>query len=338
MFSLYIKKSAYLSSLILLLAALLMACSTNTNHQEPSNSDQVNLTKQEQSPSTETAEHEHSTHTITDALGRQVEVPANPQRIIAHYFASEIVALDAPLVGTNFINAQEILTDEQLQGVEDIGQDMAPNLEKTLSLNPDLIIVPDFLESPDIEKLSKIAPTVVVSYSAEVFTRLRSLGEIIGKSEQAEEWIKNYTAKAEEMRNQLKSEIKQGETASAFIIYGDKQLYLYGPQRLGPTMYDAFGFKMPPKVAELFANDQDLWKTISLETFPEYAGDRIFLVSESSDDAAKKELEKVINGPIWKNLPAVKNGKAYIVEDRWGYNDPLTLEWLLDEMAKVLTK
>ncbi len=343
---LIIRKTVVVFASFLLASVLLTACGSNADKQNGNSGangqadlkEQSAVQKEETAPSAK-PEQDAGVRQYTDANGREVEVPDHPQRIIAHYYAAEVVALEGPLVGTNFINAELVVPEKQLQGVEDIGQEVAPNLEKVLSLHPDLIIVPNFLESNDVEELSKIAPTVVVDYSSGTFDHLRALGEIIGKSEQAEAWIKAYTAKAAEKRSQLQSVIAPGETASAFVLYQDKQLYLYGPKRLGPTMYDALGFTIPPKVEALFKDDPGaLWKAISLETFPEYAGDRIFLVSESGDEAAKKELEEVKNGTIWKNIPAVKNGKAYIVGDRWAFNDPLTLDWLLDEMTDVLLK
>lgn len=91
-----------------------------------------------------------------DAVDRTVDIPVAPKRIIAHYYAAEMHALGVPIVGTNFINAELALTNEQLQGVEDVGGDgLVPNLEKTLTLQPDLIIVPDFLQAADFDALSR---------------------------------------------------------------------------------------------------------------------------------------------------------------------------------------
>ncbi|WP_318615810.1 ABC transporter substrate-binding protein [Sporosarcina sp. YIM B06819] len=327
------KQLSYTVFIIMLLSLVLVACTNKLSSQ--------NNAKQEEPTSTADAEQEEAaTRLFTDAMGREVQVPNNPERIIAHYYASEMIAIDQPIIGTNFINASEVLTEEQLKGIEDIGGDgAAPNLEKTLALSPDLIIVPNFLESSDLEALSKIAPTVTMDYSSDVFSRLKTLGELIGKPENAEKWIANYTAKAEAKRNEVKPVIPPGETASAFIIYEGKQLYVYGPQRLGPIMYDALGFTMPPKVEEMFADKKDsLWEMISLEVLPEFSGDRIFLVASDDSEESKQMIEEVINGPIWKGIPAVKNGKAYVVESKWAFNDPLTLDWLLDEMPKTISQ
>ncbi|MDF9848338.1 ABC-type Fe3+-hydroxamate transport system substrate-binding protein [Paenibacillus sp. PastF-1] len=71
---------------------------------------------------------------------------------------------------------------------------------------------------------------------------------------------------------------------------------------------------------------------------PEYAGDRIFLVKPSEDAEALKKTEELQNSAVWKNTPTVKNGQVYVVGSRWALNDPLTLDWLLDQMPAALMK
>jgi len=323
-------KSSIRLAVILMLLALLAACASA----ETANpvSDATNApTETTTATSASDAEPRHH----TDAFGRKVELPANPQRIVAHYYASDMVALDLPMVGTNYPNAEVVLSPEQLQNYTDTGGG-DPNIETILALKPDLIFVPDFTEASVVDLLAEIAPTVVIPYSGDPFERLRLFGDLVGKPEAAEAWIEAYNAKAAAKRQEVAPSIKAGETATAFIMYGDAVLYIYGRPRLGPTMYDVFGFIQPPSVTELFkSNPDELWQAISLELLPGYAGDRIFLV-QGDDEDSKAANEKLLNDPIWKSLPAVQNNKVYYVGDRWGLNDPLTLAWLLDEMAKVL--
>jgi iron complex transport system substrate-binding protein len=280
-----------------------------------------------------------TTRMYTDASGRQVEIPVTPERIVAHFYAPELVSLESKFVGTNFANAKLVLSEKQLEGVEDIGASTgaAPNTEKILALDPDIIIIPDFLDATSVEALGKIAPVVTMKYSGDVFSRITELGDIIGKKEKAAAWVKQYNDKAARKKADLASMVEKGETATAFVVFQDKLLYVYGPQRLGPTMYDALGFKAPQAVEKLFAAAPDkLWLTISQETLPEYAGDHIFLVTQDANEASRKGVEELLQSPIWKSLPAVKNGHAHVVNNRWAFNDSVTLEWLLEEMPKVL--
>lgn len=317
-------------AVILVLLALLTACGSAATATPVAEATAVSTETTAPTPASNS-----QTRLYTDAFGREVELPANPQRIVAHYYASDMVALGLPMIGTNYPNAEVVLSPEQLQNYTDTGGG-DPNIETILSLKPDLIFVPDFTEAATVNLLAEIAPTVVIPYDGDPFERLRLFGDLVGKPEVAEAWISAYNAKAAAKREEVASFIAEGETATAFIMYSDGQLYLYGRPRFGPTMYDVFGFAQPSNVAELFKdNPEELWQTISLELLPQYAGDRIFL-AQANDEDSKTHTEKMINNPLWKSLPAVQNNKVYYVDSRWGLNDPLTLDWLLDEMAKVL--
>lgn len=324
-----------LLAISLLTVAAIAACGTKT---ETNGASAGSSPSASASASPAAASPAAAERTITDGQNRTVKVPANPKRVVVHLYAAEMMALGVKPVGTNLINASQVLSADQLKGIEDTGA-TAPSAEKVLSLNPDLIVLPDYLDAKDIEALSKIAPTVVLKYADDVFTRLRTIGDVLGKSKEAGEWIAKYEAKAKEKKALLKSTMKPGETASAFISYQDKMLYVYAGQNLGTTLYDGLGFTPPPKVAELLAKNKNLpWQSISVEALPEYAGDRIFLVVNEANADVKKRSDELMNSPVWRNLPAVKNGKAYVIGSNWALYNPLTLDMLLDEMPKLLMK
>ncbi|MFD2333053.1 ABC transporter substrate-binding protein [Cohnella sp. GCM10020058] len=91
------------------------------------------------------------------------------------------------MIGTNHVNAKQSLSEEQLA--------------------PDLIVVPDFVEKGDLDQLSKIAPTVTIAYGTDEFTRLRTLGELVGRADAADAWIAAYEDRAEQTRDKLKDAV-----------------------------------------------------------------------------------------------------------------------------------
>ncbi|MGM0711634.1 ABC transporter substrate-binding protein [Brevibacillus parabrevis] len=54
------------------------------------------------------------------------------------------------------------------------------------------------------------------------------------------------------------------------------------------------------------------FEEFSKERLGEVAGDRLFLMVSLDD--SKTEFERFIENPLWKNLPAVQNGDAYLVD------------------------
>lgn len=88
-----------------------------------------------------------------------------------------------------------------MKDVDNIG-DGNGNVEKILSLEPDLIIMDDFY--PELnEQMSKIAPTVVIPYASlkTVHEEVAYFGELLGQEEKAKAWLADYdtrTASAKE--------------------------------------------------------------------------------------------------------------------------------------------
>lgn len=77
--------------------------------------------------------------------------------------------------------------------------------------------------------------------------------------------------------------------------------------------------------------------SISLEKLPEYASaDRLFLVTFDNDPDFVKEVNE---SNLWKNLPAVKNGKVYAVDgDLWFSYDVMSFGAQLGDAVKLLGK
>lgn len=52
---------------------------------------------------------------------------------------------------------------------------------------------------------------------------------------------------------------------------------------------------------------------------------------------SKRTLERMISSPLWRSLPAVRQGRVYFVEaDRWNWIDAMTRQKLLAALPKLL--
>ena len=72
---------------------------------------------------------------------------------------------------------------------------------------------------------------------------------------------------------------------------------------------------------------------VTAEQLPCFAGDRVSLIQSSNDSQTRQQLEKTAQ---WSNLPAVQSGQAYLIDDKWNYDDPITKQYLLDELPVLL--
>ena len=108
------------------------------------------------------------TVTITDVRG-EVEIPANPERIVDLSGNSDILSiLGYKVVGTANSDAYDYTKfpsylEDTLKGAEILGYSMQDtmDIEKVMNLNPDLIVISTVQEKM-YDSLSEIAPTVMI--------------------------------------------------------------------------------------------------------------------------------------------------------------------------------
>jgi ABC-type Fe3+-hydroxamate transport system substrate-binding protein len=255
-------------------------------------------------------------------LGRQ-------PRIFSIQYVGELLALGIQPIGTNRAML-EVFKDLAGAAFEE-----PIDAEELSALKPDLIIFPTFTPERQVEPLRRIAPTIGFDWQADVYSRLRAIGERLGRGKEADEWIARYEAKAARMRSRLHPYIKPGMTASAFV-YHAHGLYVYAGHHFGHTLYHGLGFEPPAAIKRLMdGNSQLKWKKISVEMLSDYAGDIVFMaLASSGDDAIEGRM--LLQHPVWKSLAAVQNGRGYVVDAVWGNYNPVTLECHLDDLAARL--
>jgi iron complex transport system substrate-binding protein len=279
------------------------------------------------------SEEEAKTRTVKTVKG-EVEIPANPKRVITDFYLADILALGIKPVGSIQMSLNNPYIKDKVDGIEDIGTPVS--IEKVLSLKPDLIIMQS---DENYEKLSKIAPTVVIPYNSEgdFYGEFRKIADLVGKKDEAEKWIQSFEKKAEEARNQLKDKVRQDETFGIYELQEDK-LYIFGDNwgRGSQVLYKALKLSPPEKMQELIKQGTQ-YKELSLEALPEYAADNIFITTWSAQGKNDKKLEELKNSAIWKNLDAVKNNQVYEMNfDDMYYADPYSLEGQLDLMVEKI--
>ncbi|MGN7763896.1 ABC transporter substrate-binding protein [Paenibacillus sp. 22594] len=332
-----IKSCALLSSTLLFIL-LVTACGGNTtsNQNAASTAASANSAQNEQSISSGTTNTADTdvTRNFTDSKGRQVEIPVNPQKII--YVGSDpgdLLALGVKPVGASLsVIASQVAYADLLEGIDDIGYPYSP--EKVLSHNPDLIIFNDWDEA-GLKSLADIAPTVVVIGETGTYARLRQIAEVLGKEDIAEQKIKAYETEAAMVKSQLKLDTQLDKTATVFLQLG-KTLYVMGHQGISVSLYDMLGFTPNPKVQQLI-DQGELFSEISEEVLPSFAGEHLFILGDETGETVSA-LDELQSSPIWKSVPAVKNGNTYSANSKWNFDDIITRTRLLVELPKIMAK
>lgn len=287
-----------------------------------------------QSATTATTDKENSseakatTATITyQSETGPVEVPANPQRVIALAgYAGNLISLGVPLVGVDSWTKADPNFADQLKDVAEVSDD---NLEKIIELKPDLIIAAS--DTKNIDKLKKLAPVVTYTYNkVDYLTQIEEIAKAVNQADKGAAWIADFKERAQKAGTEIKAKI--GDDATVTVMEGDsKQLYIFGSAwgRGTEIIYQAMGLKMPEKVKEMTSKKG--YYDLSLEVLPEYLGDYVFYSKDPSVDASFQ------NTDTYKNIPAVKNNHVFEVDARGFYfNDAASLDYQLDFITKSL--
>lgn len=249
-----------------------------------------------------------------------VEVPADPQRVVALAYGGNVMSLDVPLAGIDAWAIDNPNYEPYLDGVEEVSEE---NLEKIIELDPDLIIGYSTLQN--IDKLEQIAPTVTFTYGkVDYLTQHLEIGKLLNKEDEAQAYIDDFKERAQAAGEEVKAEI--GEDATVSVIENfDKQLYVFGDNwgRGTEILYQEMGLKMPEKVKEMALTDG--FYALSQEVLPEYMGDYVIFSKDSEQDNSFQETD------LYQNTPAVKNDQVFEADAKKLYfNDPISLDYQLE--------
>ncbi|WP_405154226.1 ABC transporter substrate-binding protein [Paenibacillus sp. FSL K6-0108] len=320
------------SGLLLMLAIIMIlaACNSGTGSgtTEPTAAGSESTTD-----STEINTDSSGSTRIYKSLSGDVEIPAEPKRIVTDMYVSDLLALGIKPVGSIKYYLENPFYADQVEGIENIGDRGAVSLEKVVALDPDLIITYSD-QAEEIESYQKIAPTVVIPYGTftNVEDEIRGFGELMNKSEEAEAWLKTYNERIEAARAKVKAVIKPEETFSILEV-SDKSYYGYGDNfgRGGQAVYRALELA-PLEITKKELMGDTQWKEISREVVGDYAGDHIFLTVGENNKNYQGDA-------IWQSLPAVKNNQVYeLLEDRYWYFDPIAIQGQAEEFADMIVE
>lgn len=295
---------------------------------------------QKPTPTTEATTISSECRVIQHRLGETC-IPFEPQRIIALDVPSildSLIALEIKPVGTavdHFGDGEDwsgdryfpALMPELVEGIESVGSEGTPSLERILELKPDLILLPDFAEQ-SYAQLSKIASTVLVdiyNVKASIKDTLRYIAQLVGREGKAENVLDQYQERIEVFQEQLGDQLS-GLEVSAIAHYGGE--YYTSPES-APYMQVFRDIGIPIK--PIFQGQEE-WVTFSLEVIDQYDADILFIVEDAGGSA-----EFISQLPLVLALEAVKNNNAYIVDRRiWDFSGPIGMNLFLDDLSKYL--
>ncbi|MDB1695881.1 ABC transporter substrate-binding protein [Enterococcus casseliflavus] len=313
------KRSTWLTLLAACSLTLLGACSTNNDSTDSSGS--------------ATTSSEIAT-TFTDAMGNEVTVPENPQRVIGSYLEDYLVALGVTPVAQWTVgnDSDQAYLQDKLAEVPRINYDLP--FEDVLSFEPDLLLMDSnsMVEGDKYDQYSKIAPTYVVTNGEDVTWRehLTDIAKVLHKEEQAAQVEADYDDLVAATKETYADQI-QGKSIAVLWVVNNSVFMVSETKSSGQLLYHELGFEVPALVSEISESATADWSAVSLEKLAELDADYLILVN--SDKGADFFSEQV-----WQNLDAVKNNHLWEFgpESSWLYNGPIAYTKMIEDIQSKL--
>lgn len=275
---------------------------------------------------------------IVQSVKGEVEIPADPKRIVDISGSSEELALlgHTP-VGTANVDSYE--TDKVPSYVQDklgdakvVGHSMMDtmDIEAILAAEPDLIIMAPRQEKI-YDQLKEIAPVVMLEdRSNDWEAKLKDVAALFGQEEEAQKWLDNYYVKAEEIGKEIKE--ANGDQTYLTVLASSGQFMVFTEGGIGTVLKEDMKLPQPANMPE---QDSITLPTVTMEGLTEIDADHIIVIATESD---KADLEA---STVWPQIRAVKEGNVTILDASpyfsQAYN-PIGRELLLQSIKDEVVK
>lgn len=272
----------------------------------------------ESNPASNTATE---TVSITDAQDRTVDVPVNPETVVATDWSvirtlnGLGVEVDAVPIANSTLPAD--LEKYSTDAVTKIGTLQEPDYEKINELEPDLIIVGSRSGTPEVvAELTKITPNVVDMSArfdqadqqvAVTEERVVQLGQIFDKEGEAQQQMNDAKAGIAE------ASTKAADAGKAMVVQvSGGKASAYGPNSRFGIIYADYGFA---DTGAPINEEGSHGEEVTSEFFTKYNPDVIFVLDRAKtigeDETAALE---VLNNDLVNATEAAKNNKLVEIE------------------------
>jgi iron complex transport system substrate-binding protein len=262
--------------------------------------------------------------TIRDELGRTVQVPEHPHRVVCLMpsVVDDVYSLGA---GTDVIGVPDYTKyPAEAKTKRSIGLPLTPSIETIVALHPDLVLGDADMNSPDtmqaLERLG-IPVFMVAPHSFEdIYRSLASIGQALNREEPARELIGRLRAREAAVRRRVSGK----PVVNLLMPEGFDPVITIGKHAFVTGLIEIAGGH---SVTSDLPND---WQDISLEAVMARAPEALLLVKNSV-----MSTEQILSRPGWSSLPAIRNKRIYYVDDRIELPCPVVFD-ALEELAEEL--
>jgi ABC-type Fe3+-hydroxamate transport system substrate-binding protein len=208
------------------------------------------------------------------------------------------------------------------------------DVEAISGVKPDFIMMYEGFERwISFDRFNRLAPTYKLTLPGEDWrSTLRTVADLLGKTDKVKEVIGEYEHKANEAQKILKRSI-QGQTVACLRI-SNSGVYLYSGADhgyTGPVLYKDLGLAPPKLVTQLTGHARRV--PLTREQLASLDADHLFI---AFDRLSEGENKSGFDETLWQTLPAVRNRQVYEVDFfAWMNYGVLSHNRKIDDLLKI---
>ena len=248
--------------------------------------------------------------TLTDDLGRQVELSKKPARIVVTS-ASFLEPLEAVGGADLVVGRPDSRTKmpEFAKDLPSVGKVYQIDTEKIIACQPDLVIINKGMNEKLVDTLEANGIKALVldmkSY-ADVQKEVGTLAVVTGNKEKGEQLIKTMDEKIAA----VKARIPQEKRRVSIIHSTSQGLTVQLEGSIAGSVAKMLGWENVASGTKPLEKNPDA-APYSMETLVEQNPEIIFVTSMGKLSAIKTSMEETMQGPAWQSIPAVREKRVY---------------------------
>jgi iron complex transport system substrate-binding protein len=200
--------------------------------------------------------------TVIDDLGRTVQIEKLPQRIVSLAPSNTeiiyVLGLEDKLVGTtDYCDYPEAAKFKPR-----VANYTTPNLEKVVSVQPDLILAEEIHEKTALPAMEKLGLTVIVTKDKtldDILNNIKLVGQVNGKNKEAASVVDGLNTRIQAVVSKTATLTPEQRVKILYVIWHDPIWTMGGNTFVNDLIWKAGG-------ANIFADDFEKSRVVSLES------------------------------------------------------------------------
>ncbi len=267
------------------------------------------------------------TQTVTDEIGRRVEIPREVDRVVS--LAPNLTEIVFALGDGNHLAGDTDFCDYPVEATQKphVGGPVNPNLEEIVALVPDLILATKSINRREtVNALEHISLPVYVTdpHSVEgMIASVEHLGSALGVEQSA-------ATLAGELRDRL-ADLDRRLAGTAprrvlFVVWTDPLISVGRETFIADALRRAGGRSVVETNAE--------WPHVSLEEIVRLQPEVLVFASAHAGDT-QRDIDSLRTRPGWKNLDAIQHSNIVVVSDAINRPAPRMVD-AIEQLARAL--